>query len=158
MNKPIKIEKLTQNRLNEAVNLVFAADLDTREEIEHHLKHLDAHYIALDNHKIAGVIGWYQDNVNYANEAMGDKFPGEKAYWVGFFVVDKNYRNQGIGYALLQKIEEVIKAKGVNQLWVSSVPETKDYYKRQGFKLVLIGDINGNQKYFMVKKLTTASS
>jgi len=49
------------------------------------LEHIDAHYIALDNKKIIGVIGWYQDNVDYATRAMGDKFPGENAYWVGFF-------------------------------------------------------------------------
>ncbi|MFH0863992.1 MAG: GNAT family N-acetyltransferase [Candidatus Gottesmanbacteria bacterium] len=153
INKQIKIEKLTEKRFNEAVNLVLVANLDTREEIEHHLKHLDAHYIALDNDKIVGVIGWYQDNVHYANEAMGDKFPGEEAYWVGFFTTDKNYRRQGIGFALLQKLEQVIKEKGEDKIWVSSVPETKDYYQRQGFELVLMGYINGNQKCFMVKKL-----
>ena len=79
---------LTQKRIHEAINVVLKAKLDTREEIEHHLQHIDAHYIAIHSNKIAGVIDWYQDNVNYATEAMDDKFPGPDAYWVGFFAVE----------------------------------------------------------------------
>src|SRR5437870_2407999 len=136
MDSKIKIIPLTENTFNDAVNLVLAAELDTREEIEHHLNHIHAHYIAVDNNKVIGVIGWYQDNVNYANDAMRDKFPGIDAYWVGFFVVDKKYRGQKIGAHLLERLEEVIKRKGVNKLWVSSVPETKTYYENHGFTLV----------------------
>lgn len=157
MKSNIKIVPLTNEGLNEAVDLVFKAGLDTREEIKHHLEHIDAHYIAVDknkNNKIVGVIGWYQDNVNYATEAMGDEFPGEEAYWVGFFTVDKKYRKKGIGYALLQKLEEVIRKKKAGKLWVSSVPETKNYYERQGFKLVMRGEISDNPKCFMVKSLS----
>ena len=152
MNNKITIRRLTKERFEEAVNLVLKAELDTKEEIEHHLKYIDAHYIALDKGRIIGVIGWYQDNVNYANEAMGDKFPGEEAYWVGFFTVDKKYQQQGIGYALLQKLEQVITEKGVSELWVSSVPESKNYYKRQGFERVMQGKIGGDSKYFLVKR------
>lgn len=149
----IKILPLTTDRFNEAVGVVLRAQLDTREEIEHHLQHIDAHFVATDGEKIVGVIGWYQDNVNWANEAMGDKFPGEEAYWVGFFAVEKEYRGKGIGFALLQKIEEAVKEKKQDKLWVSSVPETRSYYERQGFKLVCTGEISGNQKFFMVKEL-----
>ncbi|GAI63430.1 unnamed protein product, partial [marine sediment metagenome] len=145
--------QLSKENFEEAVNLVLKAKLDTKKEIEHHLKHIDAHYIALDKGRVIGVIGWYQDSVNYANEAMGSKFPGEEAYWVGFFAVDEKYQKQGIGYALIQKLEQVIKEKGVNELWVSSVPESKDYYKRQGFEMVMQGKIGGASKYFLVKKL-----
>ena len=149
----IAVKRLTKEKMREAVNLVDRAGLDTREEIEHHLKHVEAHYVALDGDKVMGVIGWYQDNVNYAVEAMGDKFPGEEAYWVGFFVVDKEYRRRGIGYALLRKLEKVVRRKKVGELWVSSVPETKDYYIRQGFRIIMSGEINGNRKFFGVKKL-----
>jgi len=153
MDIKVTIKPLTKKLFKQAVNLVLKAELDSREEIEHHLIHIDAHYIALYKGKVIGVIGWYQDNVNYATKAMGNKFPGEAAYWVGFFVVDKKYRGQGIGYALLKKLEKVIKEKGVNELWVSSVPETKDYYLRQGFKVFMQGEIGGKPKFFCVKKL-----
>lgn len=149
----VKIIPLTRDRFDEAVNLVLQAELDTKEEIEHHLKHLEAHYIAVLDGNIIGVIGWYQDNVNYATDAMGDAFPGTEAYWVGFFVVDKKHRGKGIGQALLKKIEEEINMKNVYELWVSSVPETHRYYKKHGFSLVKIGYIGGNEKYFMVKKI-----
>lgn len=149
----IIIKPLTRNLFKEAVDLVVRANLDTRKEIEHHLNHIDAHYVALDDSGIIGIIGWYQDNVQYANESMGDKFPGEKAYWVGFFTVDAKHRGQGIGYALIHKLEMVIKEKGADELWVSSVPETKDYYIRQGYKVFMQGKISGNPKFFCVKKL-----
>lgn len=149
----IKINKLNKQKLAEAVNLVLNAKLDTREEIEHHLQHIDAHYVALDKDKVVGVIGWYQDTVNYANEAMGEKFPGPEAYWVGFFAVDNKYRGQGIGYALLNKLEDVVRNLNAKRLWVSSVPKTNKYYERQGFKLIKTGKINDNLKYFMVKDL-----
>jgi len=149
----IRIQSLTKERLNEAIDLVFNAGLDTREEILHHLEHLNAHYIALEKNKIIGAVGWYQDNVKYATEAMGGKFPGEDAYWVGFFAVDKNHRGKGIGYSLLQHIQDILKNKGVDKLWVSSVPETRNYYERQGFRFFMEGKIGDNQKYFLVKDL-----
>lgn len=154
MNKKITIRPLTKKLFKEAVDLVLKAGLDTREEIEHHLQHINAHYVAIDNGGVIGVIGWYQDNVNYANKAMGDKFPGEDVFWVGFFAVDEKYQGQGIGYALLKELEKVIKEKGVRELWVSSVSETKDYYLRQGFKVFMQGQIGGDPKFFCVKKIT----
>lgn len=132
----IKIAPLTKGKFDEAVDLVLEAKLDTREEIEHHLQHIEAHFVALDRNKVVGVIGWYQDNVNYANEAMGDDFPGEEAYWVGFFAVDKKYRFKGIGKALLDKLEQTVKEKGVNRLYVCSVGETQSYYEKHGFELI----------------------
>lgn len=153
MNKNVSIAPLAKELFKEAVDLVLRAELDSREEIEHHLKHLDAHHVAVDTDRVIGVIGWYQDNVHYADMAMGEKFPGEEAYWIGFFAVDQPHRGKGIGYALIKKLENVIREKGVSELWVSSVPETKDYYLRQGFSIFMKGEIGGNQKFFMVKKL-----
>lgn len=152
--KKIKIVPLTKERFDEAVDLVLRAELDTREEIEHHLQHIDAHYVAIDGDKIVGIIGWYQDTVNYATEAMGEKFPGPAAYWVGFFAVEKKYRGRGIGFALLTKLEQVIKEKNQNKLWVSSVPQTRAYYERQGFKLICGGKVAGDRlRYFLVQDL-----
>jgi GNAT superfamily N-acetyltransferase len=148
----ISITKLTQNDFVKAVDLVIQANLDTKGEIEHHLKHFDAHWVAKDNDKIIGVIGWYQDNVNYANAAMGDKFPGTDTYWVGFFVVDPNYQHQGIGKKLIQRLEKYLQDNKINELWVSSVPETKTYYEQSGFNEIMTGTISGNQKYFLVKR------
>jgi GNAT superfamily N-acetyltransferase len=148
---PIKPLKITQ--LEEAVDLIFKLGLDTREEIEHHLKHTEAHFVAMKENKIVGVIGWYQDNVNYANEAMGNLFPGEDAYWVGFFGVKKEYQNKGVGTSLMKHLESVVREKGETELWVSSVPETKSFYEKLGFVLIKQGEISGNRKYFLKKSL-----
>jgi predicted N-acetyltransferase YhbS len=149
----VTIKPLTKEQFEEAVGLVLRAELDTREEIEHHLEEIHAHYVAMDGEKIVGVVGWYQDNVNYANEAMGDKFPGEEAFWVGFFAVEKEYRGQHIGRMLIQQLEKVVREKGANELWVSSVPESVTYYEKHGFVEACQGKISGQNKHFMVKKL-----
>lgn len=153
MENDYQIVQLDRKNFHDAVDVVLRAKLDTKEEIEHHLQHLDAHFTAIKEGTIIGVIGWYQDNVNYADQAMGDKFPGEEAYWIGFFAVDENYRRKGVGKALLNKLEEELKEKTVKELWVSSVPETKSYYEKRGFRLIIEGEINGNKKYFLMKSL-----
>jgi len=85
IGREITIIPLTKEKFDKAVNLILRAELDTKEEIEHHLHHIEAHYVAQIKSKIVGVIGWYQDDVNYAIKAMGDKFPGEEAYWGRIF-------------------------------------------------------------------------
>lgn len=154
MDIDYNIVPLTQDRFNEAVSLVLKADLDTQEEIEHHLQHLDAHYIAIADNKVVGVVGWYQDNVHFADKAMGSRFPGEDVYWVGFFAVTTEHQGKGIGSALMEKLEEVVKDKQTTTLWVVSVPETRTYYESKGFKLVMEGKINDKQKFFLCKHLT----
>lgn len=153
MKIDFRIAPLTEQLFQSAVDVVMSAKLDSREEVEHHLLHLEAHIVAIFNNRVIGVIGWYQDNVHYADKAMGDKFPGEKAYWVGFFAVEKEYQGKGVGTALLNKLEGVVKERNANALWVSSVPQSKSYYESKGFKLILEGRIEGNIKYFLEKKL-----
>lgn len=149
----IDIVSLTEDKLEEAIDLVFNANLDTRSEIEHHLQEVEKHFIAVENNKIIGVMGWYQDNINYAKEAMGDMFPGEDRYWVGFFAVAKEYRGKGIGTRLLQTIENIVTEKGEDELWVSSVPDSQSYYEKQGFQKVTQGKIEGQLMIFLKKEL-----
>lgn len=153
MTPPFQIIPLTSDQFTNAVELVVKAELDTKEEIEHHLKHLDAHFVAISGGDVVGVIGWYQDSVHYSDKAMGNKFPGEEAHWVGFFAVDKNYQNKGIGTALLNKLEGVLKEKQVDTLWVCSIPGTKGYYEKKGFLLVCEGKVGNKPKFFLSKRL-----
>ena len=151
----IKIVPLTKTTFEDAVQVVLNAKLDTRVEVEHHLTHTEANFIAKDGEKVIGVIGWYQDKEDWATEAMGHRFPGTEVYWVGFFAVDQKYRGRGIGSKLLNYIEEKLKSKGETELWVSSVPKTKSYYQMHGFKTVMTGKIHNNPKVFMVKLLSS---
>lgn len=149
----VTIIPLPKEKLEESINLIFDLKLDTRAEIEHHLQEIDKHYIAIEDGTVQGVIGWYQDNIQYANEAMGDTFPGEDAYWVGFFGVRKDHQGRGIGSQLLRKIEEVVLALGATELWVSSVVASQSYYEQKGFKEISRGKIEGIMMVFLKKNL-----
>ncbi len=147
------IQILTKDFFSEAVDLLVDLELDSKEEIEHHLEDMDAHMIYLDEGKVIGVIGWYKDTMNYAKGTMGDNFPGEDAFWVGFFGVKKESQNQGVGTKLFESIESVISDNGATEWWVSSVPDAKGFYESKGFSVVCTGVINGNEKFFMKKGL-----
>jgi len=149
--KDPNIQPLTKIFFSESVNLLLDLELDTKEEIEHHLVDMDAHLIYLNKGKVVGVIGWYKDTVNYAKKAMKDRFPGEDAFWVGFFGVKKEFQNRGIGTKLFESMEKAISDNGATELWVSSVPDAKGFYQSKGFSVVCTGAINGNKKYFMKK-------
>ena len=149
--KDPNIQPLTKIFFSESVNLLLDLELDTKEEIEHHLVDMDAHLIYLNKGKVVGVIGWYKDTVNYAKKAMKDRFPGEDAFWVGFFGVKKEFQNRGIGTKLFKSMEKAISDNGATELWVSSVPDAKGFYQSKGFSVVCTGAINGNKKYFMKK-------
>ena len=82
---------------------------------------------------------------------MKDRFPGEDAFWVGFFGVKKEFQNRGIGTKLFESMEKAISDNGATELWVSSVPDAKGFYQSKGFSVVCTGAINGNKKYFMKK-------
>lgn len=147
----MQIHQLSKDTYQAASDLLFSLDLDTREEINHHLDEMEKYYVAIDGGKVLGVIGWYQDNLNYANEAMGEKFPGVEAYWIGFFGVDKNSQGKGIGTKLIEHLQNVLKEKEIKDLWVSSVTESTTYYEGKGFKKVASGDISGRPHDFLVK-------
>ena len=149
--KDPNIQPLTKIFFSESVNLLLDLELDTKEEIEHHLVDMDAHLIYLNKGKVVGVIGWYKDTVNYAKKAMTDRLPGEDAFWVGFFGVKKEFQNRGIGTKLFESMEKAISDNGATELWVSSVPDAKGFYQSKGFSVVCTGAINGNKKYFMKK-------
>lgn len=148
-----KIQPLTGERFEEAVKLLVDLNLDSRDEIVHHLKALDAHLVYLNNDEVIGIIGWYKDDVNYANKAMGADFPGEDAFWVGFFGVKKGYQSKGVGTELITAMENNIVRLGAHEWWVSSVPDAKEFYRSKGFEVACTGEISGREKYFMKKVL-----
>jgi GNAT superfamily N-acetyltransferase len=54
---------------------------------------------------------------------------------LGELYVSKDYRGQGIGALLLEKVVELARADGAENLYVSSTPTTAtvDFYMRNGF-------------------------
>lgn len=149
----MRVISLDDKTYKQAEDLLFELGLDSREEIQHHLDEKEKYFIAIKNDEVIGVIGWYQDNVNYAKDAMGDDFPGEDAYWIGFFGVKREFQNQGVGENLINELEKILRSKDVSELWVSSVPEAVGYYKKNDFVIQIEGEISGNPKVFLKKKL-----
>lgn len=149
----MKIVPLTSATYKQGGDLLFSLGLDSREEIDHHLDEMTQYFVALEGDKVVGVVGWYQDNVNYAKDAMKEFFPGEDAYWVGFFGVDVSFQNTGVGTDLLKYLESVLLGMNVSELWVSSVTDASDYYQKKGFRTITTGLINNNEKVFLKKEL-----
>lgn len=149
----MEIVSLTRNTFRQSSELLFSLGLDSREEIDHHLEQMSQYFVALEGEEVIGVIGWYQDNVNYAKEAMGKLFPGESAYWVGFFGVASAYQNKGVGKLLIQHLENILLGMNVNVLWVSSVENAVAYYQKRGFQIISSDEILGNRKIFLKRDL-----
>ncbi len=149
----MKIVQLSTETYKQSGDLLFSLGLDSREEIDHHLDEMSQYYVALEGDKVVGVVGWYQDNMNYAKDAMKELFPGEEAYWIGFFGVDVDFQNIGVGTELLNYLDKVLLGMKVSELWVSSVPDATGYYLKNGFRNVTTGVIHDSVKVFLKKDL-----
>lgn len=74
----------------------------------------------------------------------------ENSKWhLGRFCVLKEYRKLGLGYELLAKIEEDIKSKGENYLYLSSQYPVREFYKKCGYEQV--GEVYLEEDYPHIK-------
>jgi len=86
----------------------------------------DMVYAAFINTKLVGSIGY-----------CCDYFSTEYSYWIGWFVVNEQFRKKGIGTKLLENIETDLKAMNKKKLFVSTEDDNnvaKIFYIRNGFK------------------------
>ncbi|MFC1580075.1 GNAT family N-acetyltransferase [Thermodesulfobacteriota bacterium] len=86
-------------------------------------------YVALLDSQIAGVIGY-----------CFDYFSTDHVLWLGWFVVDEEYRGNRIGSNLLRKVEESLIKKGRKGLKLFVSTESENYralkfYQKNGFRL-----------------------
>ena len=94
-------------------------------------------YIALDNNEIVGYIfGHYYDNEKVVSNDEGGIPIGEKCFDIDEIYIKKEYRNQGIGKKLFDKLEEEVKH---NCKWLTLPTSTKDYKKILHFYSEVIG-------------------
>ena len=85
--------------------------------------------VGIVNKKIAGVIGY-----------CPDRLETKRSYWLGWFYVHKDYRDNRYGHTLLRKVIDELKNIGARKLFVdtSSDPnyiKAVDFYLKNGFKL-----------------------
>ncbi len=90
-----------------------------------------------------------------------DKFVGgvhgtitEDSMYIAWLVVDEEYRENGVGKALMHKIEEKAKELNVYSINLGTVEfQARKFYEKLGYKVVLIkeNDPKGYKSYSMVK-------
>lgn len=147
----IKITPLSEEYLEESIDLIMNSVEVEDDDIGHpkiwlpasinpekyqeyysNNKTIDvAYYIAVDEdaNKVVGTIGDYNQEEDF-----------DKASWVAWFVVDKYYRNKGIGNRLFNFILDKVKKKGKKylRLYTSTSPLEKSaqgFYERRGMKV-----------------------
>ena len=113
----------------------------TRSYLHHTLRKKGFHYTAVLNKEIVGSI-----------MAVEEDYP---KYWIHYFVVEKKYRRQGVGSALLQRVISHLRTG--NSLWVDL--EKNDhtgfsFYRKKGFRVMGIvkGWFSGKPGIIMAKK------
>jgi GNAT superfamily N-acetyltransferase len=58
---------------------------------------------------------------------------GREAYLMGMYTV-ANWRGKGVGRALLKKLLDIAKDRGVGRVWLHSEPGARSLYRREGFR------------------------
>ena len=147
----IKITPLTESHIEESFNLIISSVEIEDDDIGHpdiwlpasvnpekyqkyysKNKTVDvAYYTAIDEAtgRVVGTIGDYNQEEDV-----------DEASWVAWFVVDKHYRNKGIGNKLFNFILDKMKNKGKKylRLYTSTSPLEKDaqrFYEKRGVKI-----------------------
>ena len=92
-----------------------------------------------------------------------DKFVGgvhgsitEDSMYIGWLVVDEEYKGNGIGRNLMRKIEEKAKELNVYSINLGTVEfQAVKFYEKLGYKIVFVkeNDPRGYKSYSMVKKI-----
>lgn len=135
-SQPYKIRPIKQEDLPQVIELIASAisraDAEFARSIfayyfrEGRSKQQGEYYVAELGGKVVGVSGFYRRG---------------EAYWLGWFAVSEGHRKLGIGSALLERVEEEVKARGARELFVytSSLPkfeQAREFYRRKGFQEV----------------------
>lgn len=84
-------------------------------------------FVAEDEGRVVGITGHYSDP--------------QGGFWLGWFAVAPDCQRQGMGSALLEKIESLVREQGGRRLWVWTSPlplfaQGRAFYEARGFRLV----------------------
>lgn len=150
----IRIEPLTDANKYEARDLAVNAEVGpARRVIVFYNKSLRQHdnnvFVATQNGRVIGIIGWYKDDGSWAGKSLGTLFPyGKDIYWVSYFAVMEEFRRKGIGTVLMKKLLQEISEKHAQELWVYT-GKARVFYEKMGFTMVTRAHIEHAEHDFL---------
>ncbi|MFH0987183.1 MAG: GNAT family N-acetyltransferase [Candidatus Micrarchaeota archaeon] len=98
------------------------------------------HYVIFEKKNLVGIYGLYS----------GKEHP-KNVIFIGWFIVDKKYRNRGIGSKIMKKVEKRSKELKKEFLYVISDNPAISFYRKFGFKKSRAEGLKG---FYFPKKCT----
>lgn len=114
----------------------------TPEEVKKNFPKRDKVYVALKGNTVIGTASITESNEHIEGE-----------YWILSVFVDISYHHQGIGRALLEKIEEYAKTIPVKRLMIPASIHGHKFYYKLGYRYVSgKPELNKEKEYIMEKR------
>lgn len=105
-------------------------------------------FVVMVDNVFAGVVSGLAQRVNDAYAPW---------FYMSDLFIEKAYRGQGLGYALLSKMETKVKALGLHHIWLWTAGyEAPEFYKRQGYTVFCEMEqwyASGHSRFGLRKKL-----
>jgi GNAT superfamily N-acetyltransferase len=118
----MEFETITYNDLGEIANLQPEGWPDITPEFEYYINKDFCHPLKIkEDNKIVGV---------------GTSIVFGKTGWLAHIIVDKNYRNKGIGYQIVEELLKGLKNKSIETCLLIATEPGKPIYIKAGFRIV----------------------
>lgn len=123
LSKKYQVRKLTPADANKAFALVqsnptyfnFCPPQATRHSILEDMKVVPANKTLDDKY----YVGFFEGEKLIAILDLISQYPDDQSAWIGFFMVDKMYQEQGIGSKIMSEVLTGIKADGLKRVEVA---------------------------------------
>ncbi len=82
-------------------------------------------------------LGYYQDERLMAVVDLIMRCPDEKSAFIGFFMLEKEIQNRGIGTTMISELAGKLKERGCEKIrlgWVKGNPQAEHFWRKNGFR------------------------
>ena len=96
-------------------------------------------------------IGYYDGEELLAVLDLILAFPNERTAFIGFFMMDREHQNKGLGSIIVSELSEALSKEGIEAIqlaWVQNNPQPKAFWHKNGF--IETGDISHMENYSVV--------
>ena len=81
-------------------------------------------------------LGYYENDRLLAVMDLIDKYPNDKTVFIGFFMVDINYQNKGVGTYIIKELIHYLKNNGYQDIrlgYVNGNKQSESFWAKNGF-------------------------